>query len=125
MTANEVVRAYWDTMATNDFYKASEWLAEDFECYWPQSSELIIGRENFALINSLYPVNGKWSFEVNSIIGDESQVVTDVSVSDEKSHARAITFHSVENNLIVSQKEYWPDSFEPPLWRRKWVKIVS
>ena len=45
-------------MQTNDFAKASEWLSPDFEGFWPQSGELIVGRDNFAAINSYYPANG-------------------------------------------------------------------
>lgn len=39
-------------------------------------------------------------------------------------NATVITFHTIEDGLIVKQKEFWPDSFEPPLWRRKWMKII-
>ncbi|EKD82899.1 MAG: hypothetical protein ACD_39C01019G0001, partial [uncultured bacterium] len=60
MTPGEVVASFWQAMATNDFFKAGEWLADDFECFWPQSNELIAGRENFAQINTNYPAAGQW-----------------------------------------------------------------
>ncbi|TCO04209.1 hypothetical protein EDB51_102141 [Vibrio crassostreae] len=31
MTPKQVVLGYWDAMRTNDFAKAAEWLAEDFQ----------------------------------------------------------------------------------------------
>ncbi|WP_163836029.1 nuclear transport factor 2 family protein [Spartinivicinus ruber] len=124
MTPEEIVIIFWQTMNANNFYKASEWLAEDFECYWPQSSELIVGRDNFAKINTHYPVNGEWKFHINNILGKDNQVVTEVEVSDNEVSATVITFHKVEKGVISRQKEYWPDSFETPLWRRQWVVVV-
>lgn len=50
MEAKEVVLAFWQAMKSNDFAKASEWLSVDFEGFWPQSRELIVGRENFTAI---------------------------------------------------------------------------
>ncbi len=47
MDSQEIVHEFWDAMKSNDFVKASEWLSADFEGYWPQSSELVIGRANF------------------------------------------------------------------------------
>lgn len=125
MSAKEVVIAFWKATGSNDFYKASEWLSEDFECYWPQSSELIVGRTNFAEINTNYPAKDTWRFHINSIISEGNHVVSDVNVTDGTVSARAITFHTVENGLITRQTEFWPDSFEAPEWRRRWVKIVK
>lgn len=68
MNAKEVVTAFWQAMQSNDFYKASEWLSEDFEGVWPQSSEKIVGRDNFAALNTNYPSHGIWTFEIHSIV---------------------------------------------------------
>ncbi|MCJ8300020.1 MAG: nuclear transport factor 2 family protein [Pseudomonadales bacterium] len=122
MDAKQVVMAYWQAMQTNDFYRASEWLSEDFYLDWPQSAERIVGRHNFALINTAYPSSGKWHFQVNSVLAENESVVTDVTVSDENQTARAITFHWVENGLIYKQLEYWPDDYQAPQWRAQWVQ---
>lgn len=124
MSPKEVVIAFWNAMNTNDFTKASEWLSSDFEGYWPQSGELTIGRDNFISINSFYPANGAWEFEVHSVVCEGDTVVTDVSITDGVQRARAITFHTVENKRITKQKEFWPDPMEAQSWRAKWVKIV-
>jgi len=124
MTPKETVVSFWEAMQNNDFYKASTWLTNDFEGYWPQSHELITGRNDFGDVNSHYPANDKWLFEINSIVCEGQKVVTDVSITDGTQKARAITFHTVENGLIAKQIEFWPDDFEAPEWRSKWVKIV-
>ncbi len=124
MDSKEVVLSFWDAMKENDFVKASRYLSLDFEGFWPQSNELIVGRDNFISINSNYPANGTWEFEVHSVVCDCEVVVTDVSISDGLQKARAITFHTVENELIIEQKEFWPDPMEAKEWRSQWVKIV-
>ncbi len=121
----QVVESFWKSMRTNDFYAAGRWLADDFECHWPQSSEVICGRDNFAEINSRYPAKGQWQFDLVSIVCDGDTVVTDVKVTDGDVRARVITFHVVGNGLIKRQTEFWPDPFEPPAWRRQWVKLPA
>lgn len=37
-SAREVVLAFWQAMETNDFAHAAQFLSEDFEGHWPQSS---------------------------------------------------------------------------------------
>lgn len=112
-------------MNTNDFRAASNWLAEDFVCVWPQSNEIIRGRENFTAINQAYPAEGKWRFDVQEIVVDGNRVVSDVLVTDGNIKARAITFHNVSNGLIRSQKEFWPDEFAAPDWRSQWVNLPA
>ena len=125
MTPKQVVLGFWDAMRSNDFAKASEWLAADFEGYWPQSSELTLGRDNFTAINSEYPANGVWEFTLNSIVCEGDSVVMDVSVTDSVLKDRVITFHTVVDGLIQKQTEFWPDPFEAPAWRSQWVQVVS
>ena len=124
MKAKGVVLEFWEAMKSNDFTKASEFLSEDFEGYWPQSGELILGRDNFVAINTFYPANGTWLFEINSIVCEGAIVVTDVSITDGEQKARAITFHTVEHGFISKQKEFWPDVMEAQEWRAKWVKVI-
>lgn len=123
--AKDVVRAFWQAMATNDFWNASTFLADTFRCEWPQSGEVIAGPANFAEVNSRYPANGRWTFDLRRIVGEGADVVTDVRISDGVVAATAVTFHRVERELIVSQIEYWPDPYEPPAWRAAWVEIVG
>ncbi|MBI9109280.1 MAG: nuclear transport factor 2 family protein [Spirochaetales bacterium] len=123
MEAEEIVRAYWAAMETNDFKKAAGFFSEGYICRWPQSSEVIEGKENFIRINSEYPSEGRWTFIINNLVADAGRAVTDVSISDGKLKARAVTFHTIVDGLITEQLEFWPEDYEAPAWRRKWVKI--
>ena len=123
MKPREVVESFWASMRTNDFHAAGRWLADDFECHWPQSAEVICGRANFAEINTRYPAAGLWRFDLVSLVSEGNTVVTDVKVTDGAVQARVLTFHTVDNDLIKKQVEFWPDPFEPPVWRRQWVEL--
>lgn len=120
----ETVRSYWECMNSNDFSKAAELFSEDYICIWPQSNELIRGKDNFVKINTFYPAKGKWVFIVNSLIAEGSRVVSDVSISDGEVSARAVTFHEIRQGRITKQTEYWPEEYEAPAWRAKWVESL-
>ena len=120
-SAKRIVQDFWATMATNDFFAAAQRLAEDYELIWPQSGEVIQGRDAFAQINTRYPAQGPWRFRINRIVADGTLVVTDVSVTDGALRGTALTFHEVADGLITRQVEYWPDPFDAPSWRAEWV----
>ncbi|WP_341862698.1 nuclear transport factor 2 family protein [Gymnodinialimonas sp. 57CJ19] len=120
--SQRVVRGFWKAMASNDFHAASLCLTEDFRLQWPQSDEVIEGRENFAAVNAAYPAKGPWTFELRRIVGQGDQIVTEVCVSDGDVRATALTFHTVRGDLIALQREFWPDPFEAPTWRSEWVR---
>ncbi|MGB3313552.1 MAG: nuclear transport factor 2 family protein [Albidovulum sp.] len=122
MTPEEVVRAYWDDMGSNDFARAARWFADDFRLYWPQSREVIEDRADFAALNAAYPAKGLWRFRMNRIVASDRDVVSDVTVSDGTTTARAVTFHRVLGDRICEQVEYWPDDYPAPDWRSRWVR---
>jgi len=122
MNNKQILKNFWATMETNDFYAASQGLHDDYILEWPQSGERILGRENFAAINTNYPAEGKWHFTINHIVGEGDTVVTDVTATDGKIIGRAITFSTIRDEKIWKQIEFWPDPFEAPQWRAQWVE---
>ena len=124
MDPKQLVERFWKTMERNDFHAAAEFLHDKFVLEWPQSGERIRGRENFARLNTAYPANGVWRFQINSIMAEGDMVVTDVSVTDGVRHDRVITFSTVRDGQIWRQVEFWPEPFEAPEWRRAWVERI-
>ena len=104
MPANAVSLAeeFWKLMMTNDFRSVGSILSDDFVLEWPQSNERIRGRHNYATMNEEYPAHGRWQFTVHRIVGNQSEAVSDVSVTDGVEHARAITFFSTANFYQLS-----------------------
>lgn len=124
MNNKKIIENFWSTMATNDFYAVAQLLHDDYVLDWVQSGERIRGRDNFAAINSYYPADGKWTFKINHIIAENDMVVSDVDVSDGKVHDRVITFSTIKDGRIWKQIEFWPQAFEAPEWRAKWVEKI-
>ncbi len=123
MSPGDVVRQFWQAMATNDFAAASRLLSADYQGYWPQSRELIEGRENFVRVNADYPAEGRWRFTLRQLVAADADVVTEVDVRDGVLRATVVTFHRVERGEIVHQLEYWPDPFDAPPWRAPFVRL--
>ena len=124
-TSKDVVTQFWQVMASNDFDAASLLLTEDFEYYMPQSREYLTGRANFVGLNATYPAAGLWRFDLRRIVGEGTQVVTEVGVTDGEMLAVAITIHTVRDGLIWRQVEYWPDPYPAPQNRTQWVTQVE
>ncbi|MBL8051346.1 MAG: nuclear transport factor 2 family protein [Anaerolineales bacterium] len=124
MNNKQIIENFWATMATNDFYAVAQLLHDEYVLEWHQSGERIRGRDNFAAINTYYPTEGKWTFQINHIIAEDDLVVSDVNVSDGKVHDRVITFSTIRDGKIWKQIEFWPEPFEAPEWRAKWVEKI-
>lgn len=124
-TPSDVVKRFWQVMGSNDFDAASLLLTEDFEYYMPQSREYLTGRKNFAGLNATYPAQGAWRFDLRRLVADGAQVVSEVGVTDGAMQATAVTFHTVRDQMIWRQVEYWPDPYPAPANRAKWVSLVD
>jgi limonene-1,2-epoxide hydrolase len=125
MSNKQIMETFWRTMETNDFHAASQLLHDDYILEWPQSGERILGRDNFAAINTNYPAAGQWHFQINHILAEGDVVVTDVNVTDGKIVGRVITFSTIRDEKIWKQVEFWPDPFEAPEWRAKWIQKIE
>ena len=125
MNAVQVVEQFWALMSTNDFKAVGTVLSDDFILQWPQSGELIRGRDNFARVNEEYPSHGRWIFTVHRLFGDEHEVVSEVSITDGLQQARAISFFTVAGGLITQMVEYWPEVYEAAANRSHLVEKIT
>lgn len=122
--AREVVKQFWFLMGTNEFFRLADVLCSDFVLEWPQSKERVRGAEDFIKVNEEYPAKGPWEFTINRIVSSDSEVVTDVHVTDGVTHARSIAFFSVRDDRICRIVEFWPDDYEPPENRSHLVERI-
>ena len=110
----DTVNQFWRLMASNDFQSVTAVLSPGFVCEWPQSSEIIRGPQSFARMNSEYPAQGLWHFTIHRTVAADTEVVTDVTVTDGAQTSRAISFFTVEDGLITRLLEFWPEPYDPP-----------
>ena len=123
-TAIEVVKEFWRLMATNNFESVGAILAPEFVLEWPQTNERIRGAERFASVNAEYPSNGRWLFTVHRIVGNESEAVSEVTVTDGVQIAKAISFFTAAEGKITHLVEFWPERYAAPVNRRHLVEPI-
>lgn len=123
--AVELVREFWQRMASNDFPSVALVLAAEFTLEWPQSNERIRGASNFVRMNAEYPAHGRWLFTLNHLVGNAHEAVSDVSITDSMRHARAISFFTVADGKIVRIVEFWPEPYAAPAGRRHLVEPIA
>ncbi|MCG8339556.1 MAG: nuclear transport factor 2 family protein [Proteobacteria bacterium] len=121
----DIVKEYWNRMQSNDFAYAAEMFSDQVVIDWPQSHERITGKANFIAINTEYPANGRWEFTLEEIVCDGNKVVTVVLITDSVVQAKAITFSTIENGLIIQQTEYWPEDYPAPENRKHLVEPLK
>ena len=124
-TAIQVVERFWELMASNNFRSVAAVLADDYVLEWPQSKERIRGKDKFAAVNEEYPAHGRWRFAIHRIVGNDAEVVTDVSVTDGVQHARVISFFSIEKGKVARQVEFWPENYSAPPNRKHLVESME
>lgn len=123
--ARTLALEFWRRMETNDWAFAAELFADGFVLDWPQSGERIGSAENFVAVNASYPAAGRWTFVVHRLAGDEAAAVSETTVSDGAVEATAITFFEVSGDRIHRIREFWPEPYPAPEWRKAWVDRIS
>ncbi len=121
--AVELVKKFWELMASNDFQSVGSILSDDFVLEWPQSGERIRGRDNYAAMNEEYPAHGRWTFTINRLVGNDHEAVSDVTVSDGLQVARALSFFETRDGKIIRMVEYWPEPFAARHERKHLVEV--
>lgn len=95
-------------------------LAEDCIQEWPQSGEMIRGRDNIMAVNRNYP--GFPNMKVRELRGAGDLWVGEAELDY---HGRRVMFCSIwemRDGKVVRETDYFGDPFDPPQWRARWVE---
>ncbi len=123
--AVEIVREFWTRMQSNEFVSVAGVLAPGFVLEWPQTRERIRGAERFVRMNVDYPAHGRWEFTIHRIVGGDGEAVSDVSITDGRLRARAISFFETGEGQVRRIVEYWPEPYEAPADRAHLVEAMD
>ncbi|AXC48947.1 nuclear transport factor 2 family protein [Paracoccus suum] len=120
----DLVRQFWRAMSANDWTAAASLMAPDAFTLWPQTGE-VIPSARFAEVQAAFLGDGDWQFEEMALVDGGNEVVTDMRVTNLPLGilARVITFHTIANGQLVSQREFWPDATEIPAFRQGMLVI--
>lgn len=91
-------------------------LAEDAVREWPQSGELIRGRDRIAEVESHFE-NLKLGLGKRYALGDRIVVEWSTDYGDGRVY-RNVTLAELRNGEIIRLTDYWGEPFTPPEWRR-------
>jgi hypothetical protein len=118
----ETVRALWRLMSEGRFREVAPLLADEFVCDWPLTRECIRGRDNDVALNEAYP--GDWRIEVEELFEREDRVVTRCRLEWQGQIDYAISFFSLRHGLILHEVDWWPEPYDPPPGRERWVELL-
>ena len=119
----EAVEGLWRAINARDFNAAGDLLHDDFVCEWPQSRERIRGRANFIAVNRDYP--GDWSITVRRIVAGGDQAATEVNIRIDGRTDVAVSFFELRDGKILRETDYWPEPYDAPAWRARWVEAME
>ena len=112
---------HWAASAAGDQVVEHEIYHDDAVCTYPQSGEIIKGRENLQALRSHHP--GKPSgFKVRRITGADSLWVTEYEIDYASTTAFTVSIMEFVDGRVARETQYFADPFDAPAWRTQWVQ---
>src|SRR4051794_29552333 len=95
---------------------------EDFVADMPQSGERIRGRGNMRAMQQAFPPEGTPTFEVRRITGANDVWTVEATGDYGGEIYLVVVIFEFRDGKIIRETRYYPQPFEPPRWRSKWVE---
>ena len=121
------IREVFESGDLEKMAKASyEMQADNVVLEWPQSGELIRGRENIAAINRNYPASTGTTpkMKLRRIVkpGEAWIIEGTIDYGDGIPVSSVSIIETGADGKVVHQTDYFANPFEAPAWRKKWVE---
>lgn len=143
MSNRKKIERFWEAIVARDLEAIEECLHPEIVVRYPQSGEVIRGRENYLAVFSGYP-GGLPKSEPTRLMGDQKTTVipssqpfgapvVTVTGGDELYVAESITtypdgsvfyvasIYRMRDHLIAEDTSYFAEPFDPPEWRAAYV----
>ncbi len=111
----QAVRSFWDAFGRGDYAEAGQYAAADLEVAWPNTGEMLRGRDAFVTVNTHYP--GQWRAALETLRWCGSDIVTVSRIVSEQQSLRVISWFTFQGDKIKGMVEYFADDGPPPQWR--------
>ena len=120
-TVRAAIDRHWAASAAGDQVTEHEIYHDDAVCFYPQSGEVIHGRQSLQALRSHHP--GKPSgFVVRRIVGEGDLWVTEYAIDYEGKSAFTVSIMEFRDGKVARETQYFADPFEAPAWREQWVQ---
>jgi ketosteroid isomerase-like protein len=115
-----IVEELWQLMEKQDWDAAGALLHDDYVQEWPQSGELIRGRDNSMAINRNYPGFPKQT--VGQIRAGGELVTSEVTLDYGGRVYHGVSIFEFRDGRVVKETDYFAEPFAAPGWRSQWVE---
>ena len=114
---------HWAASAAGDQVGEHEIYHDDVVCQYPQSGEIIRGRQNLQALRSHHP--GKPSgFSVRRIVGEGNLWVSEYVINYGGKRSFTVSVMEFRDGKVSRETQYFADPFEAPAWRAQWVSLA-
>jgi hypothetical protein len=90
---------------------------------WPQSGEVIRGKQNIAELRGAYP--NPPTATLRRIIGSGDLWVAEMIFDYDGTLYYTVLIHEYRNGLVARETCYYAAPFEAPAWRAQWVEPAT
>lgn len=142
MSKERVAEEYAKALANGDITMQRDLMHPDFVARYPQSGEVIRGRDNYLSMIANYP-QGQPEGEVTSIKGEvhttlvapplpmmtptvtvyagDDFILEGVATYPDGSIYNVVVIIRLQGHLVIEEVSYYAAPFDPPEWRRPYV----
>jgi ketosteroid isomerase-like protein len=103
-----------------DFSVMDEVFADDALLEYPQSGERVRGRANIRAVEESYPALPKVTIRRKVVVGDLGVVESDLDYQGKP--YQEVSIFDFQDGKIVRLSQYFPEPFEAPESRARWVE---
>jgi ketosteroid isomerase-like protein len=114
------IERHWSASAAGDLDAEHDIYRDDAVCEYPQSGEVIHGRDNLQALRSHHP--GRPSgFTVRRIVGEGPLWVSEYVITYQGKPVHTVSIMEFRDGKVSRETQYFADPFDAPAWRATWV----
>ena len=96
---------------------------DDVVIQWPQSGEVIRGKEKIGALREAYPTPP--TAALRRIIGSGDVWAMEMVFDYDGDRFNVVLIHEWRDGLVVSETSYYAAPFQAPAWRARWIEPAS
>lgn len=114
------IRQFVEAVNTRDMAVFDATYHDDVVIEWPQSGEVIRGKQNIRELRLAYPTPP--TATLRRIVGSGDLWAMEMVFDYDGDRFHTVLVHQWRDGLVVSETAYWAAPFEAPAWRARWVE---
>lgn len=114
------IRQIVEAVNTRDMEYFDALYHDDVVIEWPQSGEVIRGKQNIRELRLAYPTPP--TATLRRIVGSGDLWAMEMDFDYDGDRFHTILVHQYRDGLVVRETAYWAAPFEAPAWRARWVE---